>query len=266
MCKLMLIVTLLGMRCFAQIFQVESMEEVMEHFKEAHCTTLAVFDIDMTLIQPQEPAFQMANIYKHGDVAKRVIQSLPHEKRDIFFSLTTLSSESVLVDENTPDHLETLSDNGVISMALTSALTGSLEDVSSLEEWKSEDLRSQGIDFGFLLSHLDRIVFFELPSYRGNYPTFLDGIMFTNGSSCSKGKALIAFLRFSGLKPQLVIFSDDKLDHVKDVEAELLAYDPSIQYKGLHFLGALHFPTPHLSKEAFTDRWEEVAARALELK
>jgi hypothetical protein len=260
-----LVCLLLCVRCQATIVQLDSMEQVVDYFQHADCATLGVFDIDMTLIQPVDPAFQMANISKYEDVARQVIFSLPKEKRDIFFSLTTMYSDSVLVDERTPEYLDQLHAQGVTLIALTSSLTGPLAHIASMEEWKREELKSVGIELGSSLSHLGRLDFVHLPAYRGNYATFMDGIIFTNSSLCTKGEALIAFLQESQLHPKEIIFADDKMDHVRGVGEALQHYDPTINYIGIHFLGALHFPSPSLTEEEFMERWTMLAAQALTL-
>lgn len=71
----------------AQITQVNTMEEVFSYFTEADSSTLGVFDIDMVLVQTEDPAFQMANMALHRQVAKKVMQELPSEKeRNIPYS------------------------------------------------------------------------------------------------------------------------------------------------------------------------------------
>ncbi len=261
--RTLLLFLLMWASCEARVVPVESMEKLMDLFKGCEATTLAVFDIDMTLIQPEDPAFQMVNIFKHGHVAKRVINNLPKEKRDIFFSLTTLGSHSVLIDEKTPEYLHDLRNRNIPSIALTAALTGPLCDIKAMEEWKRGELFSFDIDFSSSFPHLQRLKLYEMPNYRGNHAMFFEGIVFTNSSSCAKGDALVTFLIINDLHPKQVVFADDKEEHVKNVEAALFAYDPTIEYTGAYFLGAMQYPTPEMSEEEFSNRWEEVAAHAV---
>ncbi len=133
--------------CHAEILQVNTMDEVFRHFKDADSKTLAVFDVDMVLIQPKEPAFQMANIKRHSLICKRVMQNIPEEKRMIFLSLMTTSCDSVLLDSRLPDLLSQLNQNLIPAMALTANLTGKFGPIENMETWRVAGLRQLGIDF-----------------------------------------------------------------------------------------------------------------------
>lgn len=263
--RLLLIVYFLCVSCVAQIIQVDSMEKVMDHFKEADRSTLALFDIDMVLTQPEDPAFQMVNIHRYSEGAKEIILSIPAEKRDIFFTLTSLDFEPVLVDDQFPSYLQQLAKKGIPAMALTASLTGSLLETPSLEAWKCDDLRKCGIDFTQTAPHPHPILFCDLPAYRGNHAVYTQGVLLTNGSQVTKGEALVHFLQAAHLSPRCVIFADDKEGNLKSVESALAAHDPSITFIGLHFLGAMHCETPFMSEAAFIGRWEELATQAKSL-
>jgi Protein of unknown function (DUF2608) len=261
-----LLIFLLCSSCWAQIVQVHSLEEIKEHYQTADSSTYGIFDIDMVLIQPDTPAFKMANIERFLPIAKRVIASVPPEKRDILYTLTSLHYETVLVDENTPRFFEELQRRGIPSFALTASMTGSLLHEPCLATWKCNHLRSQGIFFEKLTPFQSPITFKELPSYRDFYPQFLEGVLITNGGLCSKGKVLVSFLKKTGLSPSAVIFTDDKEGNLVSVEQALLEYDPSIEFLGLHYLGGLYSPTEPITAEEFTKCWEAVAAQAMLLE
>jgi hypothetical protein len=93
-----LLMTLCIFSCHAQIIQVNDMKEVSDYFNTANSRTLAIFDVDMVLVQPSDPAFQMANMKRFGGVAKRIMKDVPAEKQMMFLSLMTISSEPVLID------------------------------------------------------------------------------------------------------------------------------------------------------------------------
>ena len=151
-------------------------------------------------------------------------------------------------------------------MGLTASLTGSLLHVPCLEAWKSDHLCSQGIYFEETAPCKPSITFCDLPSYRGHYPTFFKGVLFTNGGfSCTKGKGFVAFLQDAHLHPQEIIFTDDKEDNLKSVESALLAYDPTIKFVGLYYLGARYYPSQYITEEEFARRWETLAAQAITL-
>lgn len=264
--RLLLIICLLCIKSWAQIVEVHSLDEVREHFKGKNSSTFAVFDIDMVLIQPSDPAFQMLNIERYYPVAKRIILSVPPAKRDILYALTSLYYDSVLVDNNYPLFFQQLQDQGIPAMGLTASLTGSLLHIPCLEAWKSDHLCSQGIYFEESAPSSSSITFCDLPSYRGYYPVFYKGVLLTNGGfSCSKGKGFVTFLQDAQLHPQEIIFADDKEDNLTSVERALFEYDPSIKFVGLHYLGARYYPSEYISEEEFARRWETLAAQAVTL-
>jgi hypothetical protein len=258
--------TLAVIHCHGEISQVNTMQEVVEVFKEADQKTLALFDIDMVILQPQEPAFQMANMKRYSPIIKKVMQQIPGDKKDVFLILTTLNSGSVLIDGKMNSLLDDLTAKGVSKMALTGNFTGKFGNIESMEEWKIQRLKSHRIDFSKGAPHYKQIVFRNLPSYRDNYSTYTSGILFVNGSVCSKGEALIAFLKETGLKPEKVIFIDDREEHVKSVQACLEQFHPSIRFKGLHYTGAKDYPSQEISAEQFEARWQEVADQALKVQ
>jgi hypothetical protein len=142
-----MLMTLCIFSCHAQIIQVNDMKEVIDYFNSANSKTLAIFDVDMVLVQPSDPAFQMANMKRFGSVSKRILKDVPAEKQMMFFSLMTISSEPVLIDECTPQFLNSPCQRGIPTIALTANLTGSLGTIKNMEEWRIQNLKLLGIDF-----------------------------------------------------------------------------------------------------------------------
>lgn len=247
----------------AEILPVNTLQDAVKTFQEADRDTLALFDIDMVILQPQDPAFQMANMKRYSPIVKKIMQQLPADKRDVFLVLTTISSETVLIDSKMPHLIEELTDKKVPTMALTANFTGRFADIENMEEWKIKRLVQWGIDFSKGAPHDGKIVFEDLPSYRGQHSIYTNGVLFVNGSVCPKGEALIAFLKKTGHSPKKVIFIDDREDNLKSVESALQAFDPSIVFKGLHFTGAKDYPSPEISEQQFETRWQEVAERTI---
>lgn len=247
----------------AEISQVNTMNEVITSFKEADQQTLALFDIDMVILQPQDPAFQMGNMKRFSPICKKVIRELPSEKIDLFFILSTLSSEPALINQEMPAFLEDLRKRQIPMMALTGNFTGKFDNIENMEEWKIKQLAKMDIHFSRQAPHEETIVFCDLPSYRQNYSTYTKGILFVNGSTCPKGEALIAFLKKTNRTPKKVIFIDDREDNLKSVEASLKQLDPAILFIGLHFTGAKDYPSTPITEQLFESRWREIASQAL---
>jgi len=258
------VMTLSIFACHAQMTQVNDMKEVFDAFKEADSKTLAIFDVDMVLVQPSDPAFQMANMKRYSSVSKRIMKEVPLDKQMIFLSLMTISSSPVLIDERTPQFLEQIIQRGIPAIALTANLTGKLGTVQKVEQWRVDSLRQLGIDFSRTTPCKSSFVFDNLTSYRGNYSTYLDGVLFVNGTTVSKGDAFLSFLEKSSFSPNKVIFVDDREDNLKSLEVAIQKLDRSIEYQGFHYLGAKEYPSESISEEEFESRWQKLVSKTNE--
>ncbi len=259
------LITILGLwafACQAVITEVQDMQEVFDQFRNADENTLALFDVDMVLVQPGEPAFQMANIKRFGAAAKRIMKEVPVEKQMIFLSLMTVTSDPVLIDERIPQFLQQLAQNKIPAMAITANLTGQLGEVPNMEKWRIEGLQKLGIDFTKTQPSLASLVFDDLAAYRGNYSTYLKGFLFVNGTVLSKGDALLSFFEKTGSVPDKIVFIDDREENLKSVEHAVQTLAHPVEFVGLHFLGAQHFPSKEISEEEFVSKWQGLAEQA----
>jgi hypothetical protein len=204
----------------------------------------------------------MGNMKRYSHICKKIIKDVPENKRDVFMILTTIDSEPVLIDPQMKTLLDSLGKKKVAKMALTGNFTGKFRGIENMEQWKIDCLNKLGIDFSQGAPHADSITFDELPSYRSNYCVYTKGILFVNGSTATKGEALVAFLKRTGQSPKKVIFIDDREEHVKSVEASLQAFNSSIEYTGVHFTGAKDYPSKVISEGEFEAKWKATALQA----
>lgn len=256
---------LASLHCFAAIREVSTMEEAATYLKSLNKEDLAIFDIDMVLIQPDDPTFQMATMQSHLSTAQKIIAQVPQEKLAIFFTLMTTSCGACLVDPFCLQVLSTLRKNQVPTMALTGNFTGKFKEIENLEERLLDSLSKLGIDFSLNPPYKELITFQESTS-RGNYPTYREGVLFVNGMFHSKGEALTRFLTKINYMPKKIIFIDDLEKHLKTVEASLHIYNSSIEYLGLLFTGANHYPSIEVGKEEFEEKWQACALLAQEIE
>lgn len=262
---LTILMTLSIFSCYAQITQVNDMKEVSDYLNTADSKTLVIFDVDMVLVQPSDPAFQMANMKRFGAISKRIMKEVPADRQMMFLSLMTISSKPVLIDENTPQLLKSIIQKGVPAIALTANLTGSFGPIKNMEEWRIKTLKLLGIDFTKSAPYQKQLVFNNLPSYRGNYSTYLDGVLFVNGTTVSKGDAFLSFLQKTEFLPEKIVFIDDREDNLKSLEVAIQKLDRPIEYCGLHFLGAQKYPSKIISEEEFESRWQQLALQTKQL-
>ncbi|HEV8052573.1 MAG TPA: DUF2608 domain-containing protein [Parachlamydiaceae bacterium] len=261
-----IILTLLVLTCHAQITQVNTMQEVFEYFNDADAKTLAIFDVDLVLVQPSDPAFQMANILRFSTVAKRILKSLSPEKQMMFYSLTTIDSEPILTEECIPRLFKQLMDKRIPTMALTANLTGTLGQISNMLQWRISSLCSLGIDFAKSAPYHAPLTFNDLACFRGNNSQYMNGVFCVNGTVVSKGEAFLAFIDKTKLSPEKVIFIDDRKENLISVETALQKLDKRIEFYGLHYTGAQKYPSKMISEEEFEVSWEKLAMEALKLE
>ncbi|CCB85568.1 putative uncharacterized protein [Parachlamydia acanthamoebae UV-7] len=252
--------------CHAQITTVYNMEEVFQHFSDADSKTWAIFDVDMVLIQPSNPAFQMANMKRFGAISKTIMKNIPVDKQMMFLSLMTTSCPSVLIDERTPQYLSNIIGKNIPTMALTAHLTGQFGGIENMGKWRIEGLKQLGIDFSKASPYPHTLVFDNLTAYRGNYSIYQDGILFVNGNAVSKGEVFVTFLEKAGKYPDKVIFIDDREDNLKSLENAIQQLEKPIEYQGLHFLGAQNYPSQRISEDEFELQWLKYASEVKELK
>lgn len=262
-CYLLAIIFTMPLQSFAEIREVKAMRDVFKHFEEAgEKETLAVFDLDMVLVQPNDPALQMANMKRYSPTIKRIIQPLSAEQKVILLNLMLIQSESMLLDENAPRLLIDLQEKGLKTMALTASLTGPFGSISSMEEWRLAKLQALGIGFGAASLWKDEIVFSDLEAFRGSYSVYKRGVLFANGSGGSKGALLTRFFLKVDYTPQKVIFVDDREENLKSVEEALQTLYPSVEFLGIHYTGAKDYPSPFIDEKSFELKWQQFADQA----
>ena len=221
---------------------------------------LSAWDVDLVLIQPQNPALQMSNIIKHKKLFKKLFSTLSSEEKVIALNLSTKYSPPTLVEQQTPAFIKNLQEKGVKTIGLTASLTGSLLQISSIEEHRVSRLKELGYNFESSFPSLEKIIFSEMPAFRQNYPTFLKGILHSNASMLhsNKGESLVNFLKKSNYTPELIIFVDDKMDFLVEVETSLKMHFPSIEYIGLHYTYTKNSQTKSISEKEFISTWEKI--------
>lgn len=251
--------------CHAEITQMNDMKEIFTLFDNADSKTLAVFDVDMVLIQPSDPAFQMPNMKRYSAIAKSIMKSVPADKQMLFLSLMTASSDPILVDDRTPQFLQQIIQKGIPAIALTANLTGQFEKISNMEQWRIEGLRQLGIDFSKAAPCQSSLLFDDLAPYRGNYSAFVKGMLFVNGNVVTKGDAFVSYLEKADFYPNKVIFIDDRDDNLKSLESAIQKLGKQIEYHGIHYTGAQNYPSKAISEKEFESRWQKLATTAKEL-
>lgn len=192
----------------AAIHEISQMHEILP-FVDAK--TWLVFDIDNTLIEAQ----QMLGSDQWYTYQSARMQDLPQEEKSrLAKELKTLYKKvQVLakmqpVEEDTPKLLQDMQEKGLSLMALTARFPLTLINITL------QHLKHANIDFK------------KTAPYPGFFEFLLqDPVKYRNGvlfvGDNDKGKAFVAFLNELKLKPQRVIFVDDKIKHVQAMQTAL---------------------------------------------
>lgn len=274
---LMMVLTYIQCPVQAEMMSVNTMKEVHHKIESLLKTQkpediLVVFDIDMTLTQPDHPATYYPAIKKYVSVYKSILGHLTPAQKDLAATLTTQIVPQKLVEKDTPKMIKNIQKQGVKVIALTSSLTGKIKGFPDKMIFiRREQLQRVGFNFtNTFKDYVLVIEFLHFKEYAGSYPMFYHGILSTNGEGdVSKGDTLISFLQHvgphyhckaqkPGYYPKVIILVDDKKKHLENVEERLKIYDPAIQFIGIEYKGAFAYAPQDISKEDFQKFWEGV--------
>jgi hypothetical protein len=227
---------------------------------------LTAIDIDMTLLCFEHPAVYYPALKKYAQIYKSIMATLTNLEKDIANTLLVNNIPLKLVEEESPEIIKGLQDQGIKLIAFTATLVGChSESKDNTIILRSQQLANFGIQFSDVFTN---ITFSNFEMYAGSFPMFKQGILSSNGEGdVSKGQVLIAFLTYlkqegSGYVPKVIIMVDDRKKHLLDVEEKLKTFDPSIQFIGIEYQGAYSYAPQDISKEDFQKFWENLAIQA----
>lgn len=248
--------------------QITSIEELAGYFTLAD-QTLGVFDIDETLLVPDEPAFQKPNVRKYA-CAQVLREQLPLESQDLLSNLVLTHSASRLIESKAPAFIKALQAQNVRLIALTAAMTRFFGS-HYLPKMRFSEHQKHGIDFSPAFPHIHELTLDHMPMCSQGFPAFYSGVLCSNGdhkrqrSASSKGKVLCEFLKATGWIPSVIVFIDDKLYNLEEMQRTLQEFHPEITYHGLHYIGAQSINTTDINESTLLAKWELLRAKVLEV-
>ncbi|MBS0603689.1 MAG: DUF2608 domain-containing protein [Verrucomicrobia bacterium] len=225
-----LLAPLHGFAVVVPIHSITHMELNLEEEKQV----LVVFDIDDTLTILDEPAFQGPNFkVHHSSVFSSIMDPLSDIEKQLAFTIPLFTSSGDLIEIESPAFIADLHRNRIKTIALTAAPAGEIEG-ASLQDRRIAELNRVGIDFSPSFPDVGEIVFtdFNLPIV-GTYPLYKKGVILTNNTH--KGEVLVRFLKTIEWTPDEILFVDDRMSNIHDVESALKHFYPEITFKGFHF-------------------------------
>ncbi|MDX8431496.1 MAG: DUF2608 domain-containing protein [Candidatus Algichlamydia australiensis] len=210
---------LLPLVLFGKVIEVQHFKELLTHISK---DTLILLDIDDTLLIPK----QMLGSDIWFNYRWREYQKMGMSRGDALekslaeWNAIRHLTEMEIVEPGTKEIISQMQDEGYTVMGLTT-------QGIAMATRTSMQLKDLGI-------HLVRTA----PSKNGHYLNinehgvlFREGVLFTSGTP--KGKALFALLYTLGYYPKEIVFINDKLAHLHDIEEE--AEKNKIKYCGLRY-------------------------------
>jgi FMN phosphatase YigB (HAD superfamily) len=215
--KIFLACCLIPQLLFSVIIETDRFSDILLY---AEADTLILCDVDNTLIRPTQQVGSVPWRSHIRDKAQKAgfSQEEASDLLDHFWifvqPLLTIQS----VDPETPETLSSLRDKQLPVIGLTNR--------EPLEiKYTSKQLSSAGITLNPTVT--DK--FFDLPlPFPARYEA---GVIHCNENS--KADALKLFLKMIGYHPKKVIFIDDRMNHVQDVEKAMS--ELGIEYVGIRF-------------------------------
>lgn len=202
------------------IFESDQMQDIIPHVESE---TWVLIDVDNTLIESsvhlgsaQWRAYIRNKALKLGNDAATSDLIL-----DKFWIFAQHFVPVRLVDPAVQTVIEKLQDSKTVVVALTAR-----------EPLEMEHTRKQLATAGIVLSNGSLPEHFSLPA--PHYSIYDDGVIYCGDST--KSEALIAFFQEVGYVPQKVIFVDDKLSQVQELEKTL--EQMGIEFIGIRFSAA----------------------------
>ncbi len=225
---------------------------------------LCAFDIDLTLLQPNHPAFFIPNVKKHIRTYRSIEKCYPHLDRTLPFIYSHLN-EQLIVDNDIYPFLKSL--EGIKTIAFTASFTGPVLHYKRSEQLRYNQLKEKNICFEGNFPDED-FYLTECPSYRSQYPCFYKGVLCSNSENgtTTKGTVLCAFLKKIKWIPKCIILIDDREKNLRDVYKSLKENFPTVKFIGVEFLGGHMYCPQTITEKDFRQYWENCFSKANQVK
>jgi len=255
-----IIISLLTITCsslgFADIIQTSNLLPIQTAIKNANPSTLVVFDIDDVLLTAKDQILQPRNKTFNNTLAKELQNRLRKDEAENLWSIILLSFHDEVVDPNIIPLMQNIKTRDLKILGLTNLLTGSLGKIPSMEDWTIERLKKHNINFKDSWKSINQHEFANLKAKDpARFSTFKDGVVFTSG--LPKGEVLEAFLQYVKLKPNEIIFVDDKQANLEFIQSFCLK-------EGIDFVGFQYTAVKDKSTEPLNEKRARLQFEILE--
>ena len=216
MFKQVILVLVIIPSLFGKIIETDLFEEVVNHLSP---DTILFCDLDNTLIEASQ---QFGSVQWGDNYRRELIDSGESSEKaeeivhDLWLKMLPIIKMR-LVDVEAPKIIQKLQQNGCIVLGLTARY-------QEEAPYTHPQLDQVGIYFDKRYPDQEIVL--------NNSVLYEKGILFC-GTHNKKSEALITFLKQLNLFPQKIIFLDDKLSHIQDLENSLAP--SNIDYIGIRF-------------------------------
>lgn len=242
--NLFLLAICLHLSLTATIIKISDLKEAEEEFLGLDNNALALFDVDLTLIIPDDAILRPCGQRLMRILVREILDNpafVPFGKYtdDYLHAQVLLQSKTSLVDPQFQPLIKALQNKKIPAIALTAAPTGKVGSIESMADWRIAELKQFGIDFS---SAFPDVHLLEFPKRAGKEfpPAYKAGVLFS--SHHPKGDVLRQFLAAIQWIPSKVVFIDDRLDYLQSTESAMQVL--GIPFTGFHYTAAerLHCP------------------------
>ena len=183
--------------------------------------TLVVFDCDEVLITPTDTLFSPANESSYKKTIQYLNKKVGFAKADDILIDMRKQYKFRLLNNELPNIIKKMQDQGVAVLVLTSHWTGEFRNIKYVENLRKKELNQFDFDFKKSWNNVNKIVFYELPAKLPKYnitryPIFEDGIIFA--CNIDKGTVLQKFLNHVSRTFNKIIFVDDKMRNIRSIK------------------------------------------------
>ncbi len=218
----------------AEILEVNHVGQLSSILKNTSPDALIIFDVDEVLVYPENVVQLQVAADFWEDTMENIEKRMGKEKRNAMHATMLLQSTWALTDPEIPMLIQALQSKKNTVLALTAFWVGKMGEIESVEHWRSDQLRHYGIDFS--INAIVKNMHFEINNNHlatrnpENLPVYHEGIIFTNRHQ--KGEVISAFLKQINFTPKEIVFIDDRMSHIKDLEN--YCSSKNIPYVGIH--------------------------------
>lgn len=224
-CRFFLFLSLVFNSCspsgLVETFVTDDDRVLHQILDKADKNTLVIFDCDEVLITPTDMLFSPANESNYKKTIQYLNKKVGFAKADDILIHMRKQYKFRLLNNELPNIIKKMQDQGVSVLVLTSHWTGEFHDIKSVENLRKNELNQFDFDFKKSWNGIGKMIFYELPAKLPKYnvtryPIFKNGIIFA--CDLDKGTVLQKFLERIPQKFSKIIFVDDKMRNIRSIK------------------------------------------------